>query len=104
MSRKAGSGDQPLEIGAEVRIVGDPPQVALELAVIGGVEAGEGDEHADVGLGQPLAEEIGSGVEPALERVQHGEHGPEGLLVGLLGRGEARAIDPVVERRIDRRR
>ena len=36
------------EIAEEVGIVGDPPDVALEMSVIDGVEAYEGDEQAPI--------------------------------------------------------
>ena len=34
----------------EVRVVDDPPEVALEMAVVDDVEAYEGDEQAPVGF------------------------------------------------------
>ena len=33
-----------LEVAEEVRVVDDPPEVALEMSVVDGVEAYEGDE------------------------------------------------------------
>src|SRR3546814_688006 len=39
------------------RIVGDPPQVALEVPVVNRVEAHQGREQADVGLRQPVPDE-----------------------------------------------
>ena len=36
------------EVAEEVRVVDDPPEVALEMAVIDGVEAHEGDEQAPI--------------------------------------------------------
>src|SRR5208283_3018107 len=56
----------------------------------------------DVDLRQPPADEIWSAPEAALERIEHGEHGLEGLLVGFPSGGEAGAIDAVVERRVYR--
>ena len=38
------------EVAEEVRIVDDAPEVALEMAVIDGVEAHEGDEQAPIGF------------------------------------------------------
>ena len=38
------------EVAEEVRVVDDAPEVALEMAVIDGVEAHEGDEQAPIGF------------------------------------------------------
>ena len=38
------------EVAEEVGVVNDPPEVALEMAVVDGVEAYEGDEQAPVGF------------------------------------------------------
>ena len=38
------------EVAEEVWVVDDPPEVALEMAVVNGVEAYEGDEQAPVGF------------------------------------------------------
>jgi len=38
------------EVAEEVRVVDDPSEVALEMAVINGVEAHEGDEQAPIGF------------------------------------------------------
>ena len=38
------------EIAEEVGVVDDPPEVALEMAVVDGVEAHEGDEQAPIGF------------------------------------------------------
>ena len=38
------------EIAEEVGVVDDPPEVALEMAVVYGVEAYEGDEQAPIGF------------------------------------------------------
>ena len=38
------------EVAEEVRVVDDPPKVALEMTVVDSVEAYEGDEQAPVGF------------------------------------------------------
>ena len=38
------------EVAEEVGIVDDPPEVALEMAMVDGVEAYEGDEQAPIGF------------------------------------------------------
>ena len=39
-----------LEVAEEVRVVDDPPEVALEMAVVDDVEAHKGDEQAPIGF------------------------------------------------------
>ena len=38
------------EVAEEVGVVDDPPEVALEMAVVDGVEAYEGNEQAPIGF------------------------------------------------------
>src|SRR4029077_14715174 len=38
------------EVAEEVGVVDDPPEVALEMAVVDGIEAYEGDEQAPIGF------------------------------------------------------
>ena len=38
------------EVAEEVRVVDDPSEVALEMAMIDGVEAHEGDEQTPIGF------------------------------------------------------
>ena len=38
------------EVAKEVRVIDDSPEVALEMAVVDGVEAHEGDEQAPIGF------------------------------------------------------
>ena len=74
----------------------------LTAPVVDRIEAHQGDEDANVGLGQPLAEQERSAApEMRLERVQHRENVAAGFRVGLLIRGEAGAVDAVVQRRVD---
>ena len=40
------------EVAEEVRVVDDPSEVALEMAVVDSVEAYEGDEQAPVGFNE----------------------------------------------------
>ena len=88
----------PLHPGLQRRVVAEPPEVALEGAVVGHVEAHAGHEQADVGRGEALAQqERAARGETALERVQLLEDAGHGLLVGLLGGGEAGPVDAVVE-------
>ena len=42
---------------AQVRVVGNAAQVALEQAMVGRIEPHQRDEQADVGLGETVAEQ-----------------------------------------------
>ena len=89
------------QIAAQRLVVPDLPQVALEVAEIDRVEADEGGEEPPVGFRQPLAAEVALAGEPRLEPVERLEQGAERLFVCLLRGGEARAIDAVVDGRVD---
>ncbi len=85
----------------EIRIVFDAPQVALEVSVVHRIEAHQGGEQADIGLGQVFAGQVAAFAEQAFQVVQLLEQLDEGLLVGVLASGEASTVHAVVDRRID---
>ena len=91
------------QIALQSGIVGDLPQIALEVAEIDRVEADQRREQAPVRLGQPLAAEEALVGEPRLEPIERLEQSAERLLIGGLGGGEAGAVDPVVDGRVDTR-
>src|SRR5690349_2893422 len=76
-----GPGDarKLIEIAREapqVRVLVDVAQVALEVAVIDGVEADQRREEPYVGLGQPVAQQIApAAAQPLLQPVQRPEQG-----------------------------
>src|SRR4051812_1565766 len=57
----------------EVRVVGDPPDVALEVPDVDGVEANERREQPPVGLGELGARQVAALGEDPLEPVESGE-------------------------------
>lgn len=59
----AGDDEDAFEIGLQIGVVGDAALFGFEQAEIGGVEADEGDEQADVRLGERRAEQTGAGDE-----------------------------------------
>jgi hypothetical protein len=66
----AGDRQHAIEVTAKSGIIDEPPQVALEEAVVGGVEADKRDEQPHIGLRQPIAEEERTSAgEPLLEFV-----------------------------------
>src|SRR5690606_22981384 len=85
---------------AQGRVVHDPPQVALEVPVVDSVEAHQGGEQPDVGLGHALADQPLRPGQPGLQPVQRVEQGPHRILVGALGGRESGLVDPVVDLRI----
>src|SRR5690606_28703913 len=93
--------EHPLHIGGEIGVFGEAPQIALEQAMIGRVEADKGDEQTNVGLGKGWSKQERTFGQKRLHLVQHGEHAAIGLVIGDLGSGKTRAVDAVVERRID---
>ena len=67
------------------------------MAVVDGVEAGQRGEEADVGLGDGVAHQVALAGQALLEPVQGGPEPVVGGVVGLLGAGEAAAVDAVVD-------
>ena len=88
---------EALQIGEDVRVVADLGEIALEQAVIGKIEADQGDEGADVGLGQALAQQVATIGQTILEQVEGDEDLADRALVGALPGRKARPVDAVVE-------
>ena len=88
---EGGNRDQAREIGAHIRVIGDAAQVALEEAVIGGVEARERHEDANVGLRKPVAEQEWAGLKlsaPACRVSRRSGRRLPGAKAALLGRSD----------------
>jgi hypothetical protein len=85
-------------IGPEVRVVDQAPQVAFEMADVDRIEADERREQADIGFGDPLADQIALARQPRLEFIGGLEQRAHRLLIGVLQGREAGAIDAVVDR------
>ena len=58
------------QIAEQIRIIDDPPDVALEMPVIDGVEADQRDEQAPISLHPLRAEEIASARESLIALIQ----------------------------------
>jgi hypothetical protein len=54
---EAGALVEVAGVGPELRVVDEAAEVALEVADVDGVEAGQGREEADVGVGEAVADE-----------------------------------------------
>ena len=102
VSRTPVNSEHGFQPAAQRGIILDPAQIAFEQAVIGGVEPHQRHEQADIRLDEARAEQEGTVFREAFfQYVEHREHIGESLLIGGLGGGEARAINPVVEAGID---
>src|SRR5262249_30316847 len=87
-SQHAGPLLEVAGVGAQRRVVDDPPDVALEVANVDRVETNQRGEEAPVGLGGPRvhlwAHQEAAGAQALLQPVQRLEQLPHGRLVGLL--------------------
>jgi hypothetical protein len=86
---------QVSQVAPEVRVVHDAPEVALEVAVVDGVEAHERREEAPVGLCDAIPTKVAVLSEHVLPVVTGVEELRDGLLVDFLLGGEARVVDAI---------
>src|SRR5262249_37306547 len=86
----------------QVVIVCEPAPVALEVAVIDSAEPHEGRKQPEIRLGETVADEIALAAEPLFEAVERREELAERLLVGALGPGKAAAVNPIVNRVVNK--
>jgi len=91
------------QIIRQVRIIIEPPQVALEVAVVHRIEAKQRREQTPVGFGQRVADEISRPRQSLLQRIERIEQTPRRALVRLLAPREPAAIHTVVHVRVDDR-
>ena len=94
---EAGRLEEVAGVRPQVRELGQLALVALEVAVVDGVEAHERGVEPHVGLGQLASDEVALGRQVLVEPGELREQRVVRLLVaGLRGR-EARLVDPVVD-------
>ncbi len=79
------------------RVLGELGAVALEVAVVDGVEADQGGEQPDVGLGDGVADQVAAVRQPLGQLVEAAEHIAVGRLVLVLPGGETGAVHAVVD-------
>jgi hypothetical protein len=75
--------------------------VTHEVGVVHLVEADQRGEHADVGLGERVADEVAPIAEVVVPAVERAEQVVDRLVVRRLRGGEAGAVDAVVDRLVD---
>jgi hypothetical protein len=91
-----GGLEQVAGVGPQHRQLAELVPVALEVAVVDGVEPGERREQPHVGLGDGVAHQVALRRQPLGEGVEPREQRVVGLLVRLLRAGEAAPVDAVV--------
>ena len=72
------------------------------MAVIDCVEANQSREQPQVGFGETVTYQVALTTEALFEAVERREQFAEALLVSRLGSGEAAAIDPIVDRIVNK--
>lgn len=85
----------------QVGEIGERTQVALEMAVVDGVEADESGEQGDVGFGEVVSAKIASFAEKFVVFCQGIKKLGDGFIVGALLGGEACAVYAVVDWLVD---
>src|SRR5215471_5723753 len=81
----------------QTRIVGDAPQVALEMAVVHAVEPYQRGEQPPVRFGNLSLNQIALPREPLLELIESLENAVGGFLVCVLARRETGAIHTIID-------
>ena len=99
---EAGRLEEVTRVAPQRRHLDELAPVALEVAVVDGVEAHERREEAHVGLGDVVADEVAPSRQALLEQVEVVPQPAVGLVVGVLGAGEAAPVDTVVDVAVDR--
>jgi hypothetical protein len=88
------------QITPEIGIVGNAPQVALEMAVIDAVETDQRREQTPIGFGDTVADKITLARQTCFDLVE-GRAPPCRFFVGILTGREAGAINAIVDVRIN---
>ncbi len=91
-------------VGPQHRHLAQLGPVALEVAVVDGIEPGQRGEQADVRLGDRVAHQIAPVRQPLAQPVQPLEQPPVGRLVRALRGREAGLVDAVVDVLVNERR
>src|ERR1043166_7713227 len=84
------------QMAIEVRVIHDSAHVALEMAVIHGVEANERAKEAPIGLENAVSEQVAPFYQTRLQLIERREEFSAGVLIGLLAAGETGPINAVV--------
>lgn len=93
---KARCLEQVACVAPEIRHLGEPVAVRLEMAVVDRVEAGERREEPHVSLSDRSAHEVAAGAEPLFEPIHRLPEPRICGIVGVLAPRKAAAVHPVV--------
>src|SRR5262249_344718 len=85
----------------QIRVVGDPPEIAFEMTVVDGVNPHERGEYAPVRFSQLPPGEETLPRQPFFDLVESLENPVSRFLVSRLAGGETRTINPVIDIGID---
>src|SRR5690606_14619416 len=83
--------------GPQVGVLRQALQVALEVAVIDGIEADQGREEAPVRLGDAIAHQIALPAQERLKLIERGEQCLELLFIDVLTGGESYLVHAIVD-------
>ncbi|CAM5550473.1 hypothetical protein SVIOM342S_06727 [Streptomyces violaceorubidus] len=89
------------DVGPQHRVLRQLPAVALEVAVVDGVEADQGREQPDLRLRDRVPDQVALPLQPGRQLLQASEHTRARGLVLLLAGGEARPVHAVVDVLVD---
>jgi hypothetical protein len=93
--------EQVAGVGPQHRHLGQLAAVALEMALVDGVEPGQGRPQPDVGLGNGVADEVTPGLKPLRQPVKPCEQLGIRVLVRGLRAGEPAPVYAVVHVLVD---
>src|SRR5580658_8264283 len=82
-------------------VIDDAAEVALEMAVIDGIETDQGAEEAPIRFDRAPFKEAAAGGQAPVQFVERGENRPARPFVGGLGGGKARPVYAIVDILID---
>ena len=90
-------------VTGQVRVVGDPAKVALEVSDINRIKSHQRGEKPPVRLGYPRTRQIAAAGQHIFKQVECLKEGDNGFLIGFLSGGETRLVDTIVQSFIDPR-
>lgn len=91
------------QVAVQVRVVDDPPYIALEMPVVNGVETDQRAKEPPVRFHDPAAHQVAARGEAGFQFIERGKEEAARLFVGGLRRGEPGPVNAVVHGLVDER-